>query len=62
MKTFEIEHKVSFDVEDKRTWEKRIDNCIITRDKAEDKDFQVIWNQILEENIRLAKIKTLLIN
>ena len=62
MKTFELDHEISFDTDDKRTWEKRIDNCIKARDDAECPEFKVIWNQILEEILRQARNKTKLIN
>ena len=60
MKKMNLEHEVSFDTDDKRTWEKRIDNCIKARDNAECPEFKIIWNQILENVLRQAKHKIIL--
>ena len=57
-----IKNKVTSNKNDNRTWERRIDNCIKARDNAEDKDIKQTWENTLQSILRLAKIKTTLIN
>ena len=57
-----IKNKVTSNKNDNRTWERRIDNCIKARDDAEDTECKQIWENTLQSILRLAKIKTTLIN
>lgn len=57
-----IENEVSINEKDNRTWERRIDNCIKSRDDAEDEDIKKIWDRTLKSILKLAKRKTNLIN
>tara|TARA_R110000796_G_C14233680_1_gene396312 strand:- start:239 stop:448 length:210 start_codon:yes stop_codon:yes gene_type:complete len=57
-----IENEVSMNEKDNRTWERRIDNCIKARDNAEDKHIKQTWDNTLKSILRLAKVKTTLIN
>jgi len=58
----EIEHRVTNDKKDRRTWEKRIDNCIKARDDAEDLESKAIWTHALKSVLRLAVKKSTIIN